>query len=204
MSISIIIVDDDALIRESLLIFFNTDDRFNVIGSGKNGLEAIELCKSNEVDVALLDIRMPDMDGIDATAEIVSDTDTRVLILTTFDDDEEIKSVFINGASGYLLKNSPPDQIKNSVITVHGGSNVIQDGVMNQIRNPQKHLMEKLKDLTDREVDVVKLIAKGLTNQEIAQSLFITEGTVKNLVSQILSKLSLKHRTQIAIYYLKN
>jgi len=203
MSIKIVIADDDALIRESLLIFFNSDERFEVIGSGSNGSEAVKLCIENDVDVALLDIRMPIMNGIEATAKIVADTKTRVLILTTFDDDDDIKKVFRNGASGYLLKNSPPDQIKNSVVTVHGGSNVIQDGVMDQLRNPQKNLEEKLRALTDREIDVVELIAKGLTNAEISDNLFITEGTVKNIVSQILNKLALKHRTQIAIYYLE-
>lgn len=203
MPIKIVIADDDALIRESLLIFFNSDERFDVIGSGCNGYEAVKLCLENDVDVALLDIRMPIMNGIEATAKIVADTRTRVLILTTFDDDDDIRNVFRNGASGYLLKNSPPEQIKNSVVTVHGGSNVIQDGVMNQLRNPQKNLQEKLRKLTVREIDVVELIAKGLTNQEIAGILFITEGTVKNIVSQILNKLTLKHRTQIAIYYLE-
>jgi len=203
MAIKIVIADDDALIRESLVIFFEVDDRFEVIGTAQNGQEALELCLSNEVDVAVLDIRMPTLNGVDATGKIVSSTQTRVLILTTFDDDDDIKKVFLNGASGYLLKNSPPDVIKNAVVTVHGGNNVIQDVVMDQLRNPYKNLKEKLKDLTTREKDVVELIAKGLTNQEIAESLFITEGTVKNLVSQILSKLELKHRTQIAIYYLK-
>jgi len=203
MAIKIIIADDDALIRESLVIFFEMDDRFEVIGTAQNGQEALELCLSNEVDVAVLDIRMPTLNGVDATGKIVSNTETRILILTTFDDDDDIKNVFLNGASGYLLKNSPPEQIKNAVVTIQGGSNVIQDVVMDQLRNPHKNLEEKLKGLTLREKDVVELIAKGLTNQEIADSLFITEGTVKNLVSQILSKLSLKHRTQIAIYYLE-
>jgi len=203
MAIKIVIADDDALIRESLVIFFEMDDRFEVIGTAQNGQEALELCLSNEVDVAVLDIRMPTLNGVDATGKIVSNTETRILILTTFDDDDDIKNVFLNGASGYLLKNSPPEQIKNAVVTIQGGSNVIQDVVMDQLRNPHKNLEEKLKGLTLREKDVVELIAKGLTNQEIADSLFITEGTVKNLVSQILSKLSLKHRTQIAIYYLE-
>ncbi len=203
MAIRIVIADDDALIRESLVIFFEMDERFEVIGTAQNGQEALDLCRSNEVDVAVLDIRMPTLNGVDATGKIVSNTQTRVLILTTFDDDDDIKNVFLNGASGYLLKNSPPEEIKNAVVTVHGGNNVIQDVVMDQLRNPHKNLEEKLKDLTVRERDVVELISKGLTNQEIAESLFITEGTVKNLVSQILSKLELKHRTQIAIYYLE-
>ncbi|MBI9010710.1 MAG: response regulator transcription factor [Clostridiales bacterium] len=203
MAIRIVIADDDALIRDSLVIFFEMDERFEVIGIAKNGQEALELCLSKEVDVAVLDIRMPTLNGVDATGKIVSNTQTRVLILTTFDDDDDIKNVFLNGASGYLLKNSPPDEIKNAVVTVHGGNNVIQDVVMDQLRNPHKNLEEKLKDLTTREKDVVELISKGLTNQEIAETLFITEGTVKNLVSQILSKLTLKHRTQIAIYYLE-
>lgn len=206
MPINIIIVDDDALIRESLEIIFEMDDRFNVVDVLENGEEAYNACLNNNIDVAVLDIRMPVLNGVEATAKIISNTKTRVLILTTFDEDEYINSVFKNGASGYLLKNSPSEQIKTAVVSVFGGNTVIQDVVMKQMINPSKAIEtnDKLITLTNREKEVVHLIAKGLTNKEISIKLFISEGTVKNLVSQILSKLELKHRTQIAIYFLEN
>lgn len=206
MSIKIIIADDDALIRESLKIIFDLDEKFKVIGIASDGKEAYDLCKQKEVDVALLDVRMPNLDGVEATARIVSDTSTKVLILTTFDEDDYIKNAFLNGASGYLLKNNPPEQIKNAVISVQGGNAVVQDVVLEKIKNPsnKSNKEDKLKDLTTREKEIVLLIAKGLTNKEIADKLFISEGTVKNTVSNVLGKLSLKHRTQIAIYYLED
>lgn len=199
----LVIVDDDALIRESLKMIIELDDRFEIVGIGSNGEEAIRLCKELEVDVALLDIRMPIMNGVEATKYIVSETKTKVMLLTTFDEDTFIKDAFNNGASGYLLKNSPPDQIKTALLSVHGGNVVVQDVVMDLLRKPQSK-KEKLSDLTTREIEVVELISEGLTNGEIAERLFISEGTVKNTVSNILSKLELKHRTQIAIYYLKD
>ncbi len=202
MPVKIIIADDDALIRESLNIIFDLDERFEIIEVCENGKEAVAACKDKQVDVAILDIRMPELNGVEATKAIVELTDTRVMILTTFDEDAYVKDAFSYGASGYLLKNSPPDQIKNAVLTVHGGSSVVQDVVMEQLNSPNVERLKKLDILTTREKEVVALIAEGLTNFEIAGKLFITEGTVKNTVSNILGKLELKHRTQIAIFYL--
>lgn len=201
--LKILLADDDALIRESLKIIFEMDDRFEVLDVCENGREAVDLCKRLDVDVAVLDVRMPIMNGVEATKLIKEETSTRVMILTTFDEDDYIKDAFKYGASGYLLKNSPPDQIKNAVLTVGGGNAVVQDVVMAQLNNPNSKRLKKLELLTSREIEVVELVAEGLTNQEIAGKLFITEGTVKNTVSNILSKLELKHRTQIAIFYLK-
>lgn len=205
MPISLLIADDDVLIREGLKIIFEMDERFIVEGVVENGLEAYHHCQKKDIDIALLDVRMPVLNGIEATAKIAANTKTRVLILTTFEEDDYIKTAFLNGAMGYLLKNNPPEQIKNAVISVHDGHTVVQDVVMERFKKPRMFNNEtKLKDLTPREKEIVTLIAKGLTNKEIAHQLYITEGTVKNSVSQILSKLYLKHRTQIAIYYLKD
>lgn len=203
MSINILIADDDALIRESLKIIFEMDDRFHVIDICDNGHQAIEACQSNKIDVAILDVRMPELNGVEATRVITKETSTRVMILTTFDEDAFIKDAFSYGASGYLLKNSPPDQIKNAVYAISGGNTVVQEVIMEQLNSPNEERLKKLEHLTTRELEVVALIAQGLTNSEIANQLFITEGTVKNSVSNILSKLELKHRTQIAIFYLK-
>lgn len=206
MPINIIIADDDALIRESLKIIFDLDERFHVVHVAHHGKEAYDICKKEAVDVALLDVRMPILNGVEATAKIVSETMVKVLILTTFDEDDYIKNAFLNGASGYLLKNNPPEQIKNAVLAVQGGNAVVQDVVMEKIKNPpnKNPKEDRLKALTTREKEVVVLIAKGLTNKEIGEKLFISEGTVKNTVSNVLSKLALKHRTQIAIYYLED
>jgi DNA-binding NarL/FixJ family response regulator len=199
MMIKLILVDDDVLIRESLKIILEMDDQFQIVGTGENGKEAISLVEENDVDVAILDIRMPVMNGVEATEVIAKKT--KVLILTTFDEDDLIQEAFNNGASGYLLKNSPPDQIKQAILSVYSGNAVMTDAVLSQLRHPLTR-DEKLEGLTNRERDVVQLIAKGLTNAEIASNLFISEGTVKNTVSNILSKLELKHRTQIAVFYL--
>lgn len=197
--VKILLADDDALIRESLKIIFDLDDRFQILHVCNNGQEALDANAKSPADVAILDVRMPILNGVEATKGIVSQG-SRVMILTTFDEDDYIKEAFKNGASGYLLKNSPPDAIKNAVLTVATGNTVIQDMVMTQFSSKKSN---DLSMLTKREIEVVELISKGLTNYEIAKNLFLSEGTVKNTVSNILSKLDLKHRTQIAIYYLE-
>lgn len=202
MPIKIIIADDDKLITESMKIILQMDDRFQVIGLAENGEEAVTLCREHKVDVALVDIRMPKLNGVQATKRIIDTTDTKVLILTTFDEDEYIKKAFKNGASGYLLKNNPPSEIINAIIAINGGNVVMQDAVLEKMTVQETNNTKKLDALTNREIDIVKAIASGLTNREIASKLFISEGTVKNNVTSILGKLNLKHRTQIAIYYL--
>ena len=204
MAIKLVIADDDRLITESMRIILDMDADFDVVGVAENGKNALEMCQAQAVDVALLDIRMPVMDGVEATRLITQNTSTRVLILTTFDEDEYIKKAFEYGAGGYLLKNNPPEQIKNAIKAVAGGSTVVQAAVMEKISHPEKDDSEKLKGLTEREAEVVLAIAEGLTNKEIAAKLFISEGTVKNNITAILSKLNLNHRTQIAIYYLSH
>ena len=204
MAIRLVIADDDALITESMKIILEMDDAFTVVGVAKNGRDALNLCQMHTVDVALLDIRMPEMDGVEATRQITENTRTKVLILTTFDEDQYIKKAFEYGAGGYLLKNNPPEQIKNAIKAIAGGNAVVQAVVMEKIKNPERRQAEKLKDLTEREIEVVEAIAEGLTNKEIAAKLYISEGTVKNNITAVLGKLNLSHRTQIAIYYLSN
>ena len=202
MPINIIIADDDRLITESMNIILQMDDRFKIIGLASNGEEAVTLCRENKVDVALLDIRMPKLNGVQATKRIIDTTDTKVLILTTFDEDEYIKKAFKYGATGYLLKNNPPSEIMNAILSVYGGNVVMQDAILEKMTMQETPNTKKMDILTKRETDVVGAIADGLTNKEIAAKLFISEGTVKNNVTAILDKLNLKHRTQIAIYYL--
>src|SRR5699024_9764381 len=154
-----------------------------------------------------LDIRMPNMNGVEATKQITEQTDTKVMILTTFDDDEYILDAIKNGAEGYLLKNNDPQQIKDAIISIYNGNTVLQHVILNKVKtnlqDPQKeHKKIDTSIFTERELSIIKLIAKGLSNKEISKQLFISDGTVANYISTILSKTTLEHRTQIAIYYL--
>jgi DNA-binding NarL/FixJ family response regulator len=205
MTIKVLIADDDILIREGLKIILQSDDRFEVLDCVENGLKAVEYCMREAVDVALLDVRMPVLDGLQAAREISSKSGTKPLILTTFDDDNFIISAVKNGARGYLLKGSSPSRIMDAIRVVHEGGTVMQDVAMDIIKNElssgrKTNIPDDL--FTDRELEIVTLIAKGLSNREIAAKLFMSEGTIKNYISAILDKTGLDHRTQIAIYYL--
>jgi DNA-binding NarL/FixJ family response regulator len=206
MPIKILIADDDALVREGLKIILEMDERFEVVGCVENGLKAVEFCCGQQVDVALLDVRMPVMDGLQAAKEISSGTSsTRPLILTTFDDDEFIFRAVKNGAKGYMLKNTPPERMKNAIVLVNEGGTVMQDVVLDKIREKLDSVGSSRIDtgmFSEREMEIIKLISKGLSNREIAAELFISEGTVKNYITSILNKTGFEHRTQIAVYYL--
>ena len=205
MPIRVLIADDDALIREGLKIILQTDDRFEVVECVENGLRAVDYCSRMQVDVALLDVRMPVLDGLQAAKEISLKTAVKPLILTTFDDDSFILNAVKNGAKGYLLKGSSPSAIMDAIQVVHEGGTVMQDAAMDIIKNElsagkKSNIPEDI--FTGRELEIVTLIAKGLSNKEISATLFISEGTIKNYISAILDKTGLEHRTQIAIYYL--
>jgi DNA-binding NarL/FixJ family response regulator len=205
MPVKVLIADDDALVREGLKVILQTDDRFEVVALAANGAEAVAVCTRRAVDVALLDVRMPVLDGLAAAREIASKTRTRALILTTFDDDELVTGAITSGARGYLLKSSTPERIKDAIRMVADGGTVLQDAAMDRLKHrlsapPPARIDEGL--FSERELEVIKAIAEGLSNKEIAERLFMSEGTVKNHVSSILDKTGLDHRTQIAIYYL--
>lgn len=206
MAIKLLIADDDLLIRESLKIILGMDNDFEVVACVDDGLKALEYCMKNPVDVALLDVRMPVLNGVQATKEICTKTNTKVLILTTFDDDEYIFDAIKNGAKGYLLKNNSPDKIKDAIKMVYAGNSVIQDVVLDKIKeelhdNKKGNIDTSL--FSKREIEIMELISKGLSNKEISERLFISEGTVKNYITSILNKTGLQHRTQIAIYVSK-
>lgn len=201
------LVDDDILIRESLKIILDNDPGISVVFCGQNGQEAVDYCRDNEVHVFLLDMRMPVMSGVEALKIIRDISSSKVLVLTTFDEDEFIKDALKYGASGYMLKNNTPDKIIGAIKTVMNGSSVIQEEILEKIVEDIKETKEKSgfkeEGFTDREMDIIKLISEGYANKEISSKLYISEGTVKNYITTILSKMDLKHRTQIAVAYLK-
>lgn len=202
--INVVIVDDDALIRESLKIILSMKENLNIIGTFDNALKAMDECKKQPIDIVLLDVRMPIINGVEATKEFVKFKNTKVIILTTFDEDEYVREGIRNGASGYLLKNTPPEEIVDAINLVYRGNNVYGREIIDKLKESLENKTSIDKTLfTERELQIMELISEGLSNKEISNRLFISEGTVKNYISSILSKTSLNHRTQIAIYYLK-
>jgi DNA-binding NarL/FixJ family response regulator len=224
--INVLIVDDDPFIRESLHVILDLDPELSVVHVCENGEEAFQYVREHpEIDVVLMDIRMPVCDGVEGTRVIKSlDKAPAVLILTTFDDDEYIVHAIRNGANGYLLKNVPPARIVSGIKTVHEGALLIHSDIARKLAgmigspDARRNGPVSGKDtetpagsakdlsswgLTPAEQQIVSHIAEGKSNKEIAASLFLSEGTVKNYISEILSKLVLRDRTQIAIFYLK-
>ncbi|KAA6451085.1 response regulator [Bacillus swezeyi] len=207
MKINVIIADDNSFIREGMKIILSTYDEFEVLATVEDGRQAVEYCGAHHVDVALLDVRMPNMNGVEAAKLISGQTGAAPLILTTFDDDEYILAAIQNGAKDYLLKNTEPERIRDAIKSVYHGHIVMQDAVLDKIKSNLKENKEpELKIdqslFTERELDIMGFIAKGLSNKEISKELFISEGTIANYISSILGKTGLDHRTQIAIYYL--
>ena len=202
--IRVIIADDSDFVRDGMRIILDVDEEFEVLGCARNGREAIEIAKESAPDIFLMDIQMPEMDGIEATKYIVENNLGKVLILTTFDDDELVQSALKNGAKGYLIKNHTPEHLKQMIKSVYYGTGVMEEGML---ENLAKHSDTKGSQFceegyTAREMDIIKAVAEGLSNKEIANKLFITEGTVKNYITSILAKENLSHRTALAVYYL--
>lgn len=209
--INLIIVDDQRLIREGLTSLLKASDKFNVIGQAANGQEAITLANQLNPDIILMDVRMPVMDGITATKLILEKhPHQRVLILTTFNDDEYVAGALRAGASGYLLKDDT-EILYKAIETAHAGvfqfSKEVANTIINQIKSlkqPANKANPAVQRLTSREKEVITWIAKGYTNKEIADQLFISENTVKNHISNILSRLNLRDRVQVVIFAYEN
>lgn len=205
--LKVLIVDDDALIREGLKILLEIEADFQVVGTASNGHEAFELCRKEQPDLVLMDIRMPVMDGVLGTKLIKSHfKNIKVVILTTFKDDEYIREGLKSGAEGYILKNQPADSIIESLRAVSKGNIVLEREVGNALSamlKEGKRAPERL-DISQRELEVLKLVGGGLSNKEIAERLNLSEGTTRNYVTGLLEKLGFRDRTQLAIFYIRN
>ncbi len=202
--IKVMVVDDSAFVREGMKVILELDEQFEVIGTAENGQQAVELARTTTCDIAVMDIQMPVMDGIEATEVFVKEALGKVLILTTFDDYDLVQKAIKSGAKGYLIKNHTPEQLKQMILSIYHGVNIIDEQVYEKFVDigirPNDNFDSS--QYTARELEIVEAVAEGLSNKEIAGKLFISEGTVKNYISAILDKENLSHRTQLAVYYL--
>lgn len=208
--INVILIDDQQIIREGLKMLLSLDDDINIVAEGTDGSEALELIEKYNPDVLLMDIRMPIMNGVEAT-KLVKEKypDIKILILTTFNDNDYIFDSLKNGANGYLLKDADSDEIIDAIKNIYKGNLLIHANIANKLtqvlnNNNNNEISPKdvsidLDILTPREKEVANLVAKGFNNKEICSTLFLSEGTVKNYVTRILDKLELKSRTELAI-----
>lgn len=209
--IRVALVDDQAMVRVGLRMILESEDDVAVVAEASDGADAVAVVREHSPDVVLMDIRMPGMDGLAATEEVLADSPhTRVVILTTFDDDEYVYAALRAGASGFLLKSADGDTLVNAVRVVAGGEALLAPEVTRRVierfasaepADPSTHVpsADAVGDLSEREVEVLRLIARGMSNQEIAQELWVSSTTVKTHVSHILTKLGVRDRVQAVV-----
>ncbi|HVU78894.1 MAG TPA: response regulator transcription factor [Gaiellaceae bacterium] len=206
--ISLVLADDQDLVREGLRMMLDAEPDLTVVGEAADGDQALDAVRRHDPDVLVLDIRMPQLDGIEATRRLVaSGSRTRVLVLTTFDLDEYVYRAMQAGASGFLLKDARREQLAAAVRTVAAGESLLAPAITRRLIEdfcrrppPSAGTPEAAAGLSDRELDVVRLIAAGLSNAEIASRLFLGETTVKSHVARILAKLDLRDRVQVVVF----
>jgi DNA-binding NarL/FixJ family response regulator len=201
--IQLLLVDDQGIIREGLRSLLEAKTDLQIVGEAENGQMAVELALSLKPDVVLMDVRMPIMDGVAATRALTEKApDIKVLVLTTFDDDEYVTQAIRCGAKGYLLKDTPSTELADAIRAVHKGYTQFGPGLIEKTLGGAPSSVEpppEFAQLTPREQEVLQLIAKGCSNREIAEQLYISERTVKNHVNSVLRRLNLRDRTQVAI-----
>ncbi|GAA1236896.1 DNA-binding NarL/FixJ family response regulator [Microbacterium phyllosphaerae] len=203
--IRVVLVDDQALFRAGIRMLLASQPDIDVVGEAGDGREAIELVRATRPDVVLMDIRMPVMDGLTATAEILTQPDPpRIVMLTTFDLDEAAARAIRQGASGFLLKDADPEFLLAAIRTVHSGSSVIAASATRELfahfAEAPKPVPAQFEALTDREREIFALAARGLSNSEIAAREYLSEATVKTHISRILTKLTLRDRVQLVVF----
>jgi DNA-binding NarL/FixJ family response regulator len=205
--IKVLVADDQALLRAGLRALIEAEDDLRVVGEAGDGVEAVDVALATHPDVVLMDIRMPNLDGITATRRLLaSGSRARVLMLTTFDADEYVVDAFRNGAAGFLLKDGPPDQLAGAVRTVAAGDALLAPALTSRLIEeyvgtaPQQQLHGRLHELTERELEVLEQLAAGKSNAEIGEALFLSEATVKTHLTRVLSKLGLKSRVQAVVF----
>lgn len=208
MSIKVLLVDDQAMVRAGLRMILEAESDIHVIGEAEDGTKAISSVRTLQPDVVLMDIQMPVMNGLEATRRIVHEGDrlSRVLILTTFERDDYIFEALRSGASGFILKNAPPEDLVTAIRVVAEGNSLLAPSVTRRIiaefaqRPARPPVKSEVEHLTEREIEVLKLIARGHTNAEIANILVVSEATIKTHVSNLLTKLGLRDRVQAVVY----
>jgi DNA-binding NarL/FixJ family response regulator len=210
---TVVIVDDQGMVRAGFRSLLSTEDGIEVVGEAANGQEAVDVVSRLAPDVTLMDIRMPVLDGIAATRRLMeSEVATRVIVLTTFDLDEYVFEALRAGASGFLLKDAPAEELAEAIRVVAAGDSLLAPQVTRRVIDafvdraaPRRVEPDgRLRHLTPREVEVLRLLARGLSNQEISDLLFVSEGTTKTHVSNVLSKLGLKDRVQAVVFAYEN
>ncbi|WP_425448479.1 response regulator transcription factor [Dethiothermospora halolimnae] len=212
--IKVVIADDQDILKQGLSMILGKEEDIKISGLAKDGQETYDICKDTIPDVVLMDIKMPNMNGVEATKIIKRDfPHIKVLVLTTFNDDEYIYDALKYGASGYLLKDASPNEILNAIRTVYDGGSLIQPNIATKVINKFSQMAnetisnsvdDRINILTKREKDICRLLGEGKNNKEIAKELYLSNGTIKNHITNILNKLDLRDRTQLAIFSVKN
>jgi DNA-binding NarL/FixJ family response regulator len=213
-TIGVLIVDDQALVRTGFRMILEAEDDFVVVGEAGDGAEAVREARRTKPDVILMDVRMPNVDGLEATRRILDGAEAgpRVLILTTFDLDEYVYEALRVGASGFLLKDTPPEQLVEAIHVVAGGDALLAPSITRRIieefvRRPPDSVRapaRELEELTPRELEMLRYVARGLSNAEIAQEAFVSETTVKTHVAHVLMKLGVRDRVQAVVFAYEN
>ena len=205
MSLRVLVADDQSMVRAGFRMLLSSEEDIDVVAEASNGLEAIDKTARFQPTLVLMDIRMPELDGLEATKRILAaDASARILILTTFDLDEYVYEALAAGASGFVLKDDPPEQLIAAIRTVAAGDALLSPTITKRVikqfaRIPRPTPPKAFEELTAREHEVFRLLAKGLSNPEIAQELYISETTVKTHVTHILHKLELRDRVQAVV-----